>query len=156
MKNVIVKKSATEGKGVFAAQDFKKGEVVLKWDTSHKYSRQELKKLSKDDQNHMNCIGKGIYILMQTPEKFVNHSCEPNTYVKNQQDIAICNIKKGEEITSDYSLNGIDDWKLNCNCGMKKCRKIVYGDFRKLDAKTRKRLTPYLEDWYKKDVLGKN
>jgi len=119
-------------------------------------TREEIKKLSKDDQNHTDYVGKGLYVLMQAPSKFVNHSCEPNTYVKNAQDIALRNIKKGEEITTDYSINGVDEWELKCNCGSKNCRKIVYGDFRKLDAKTRKRLTPYLEGWYKKEILGKN
>lgn len=152
MADVVVKKSAKEGKGVFAARDFKKGEVVVKWDTSHKLTTEELKKISKDDQNHTDYVGQGLYVVMQAPAKFVNHSCEPNTYVKDAQDIALRDIKKGEEITTDYSINGVDDWELKCNCGSKKCRKIVYGDFRKLDAKNKKRLAPYLEEWYKKEV----
>ncbi len=31
MKDIVVKKSKIIGKGVFAIRDFKKGEVVLKW-----------------------------------------------------------------------------------------------------------------------------
>jgi GxxExxY protein len=31
---------------------------------------------------------------MQPPEKFVNHSCEANTQVKNSCDVAVRNIKK--------------------------------------------------------------
>ena len=31
MSNVIVKKSKINKKGVFAVKDFKKGEIVLKW-----------------------------------------------------------------------------------------------------------------------------
>jgi SET domain-containing protein len=154
MTDVIVKKSPKEGNGVFAVRNFRKGEVVVRWDVSHKFTHEGLKKLSQDDQNHTSYIGKGIYVLMQPPSKFVNHSCEPNTYVKNYCDTALRNIKKGEEITTDYSLNGVDAWELKCNCGSKKCRKIVYGDFRKLDAKTRKRLMPFLEDWYKKEILS--
>ncbi len=44
---------------------------------------------------------------MQSPEKFVNHSCEANTQVRNHGDIAIRNINKGEGITSDYGKKGL-------------------------------------------------
>ncbi|MBS3148936.1 SET domain-containing protein-lysine N-methyltransferase [Candidatus Woesearchaeota archaeon] len=152
MNCITVKKSSKGGKGVFAARDFKKGEVVLIWDISHQLSREQIKNLSQDDQNHTNYIGTDTYTLMQSPEKFVDHSCEPNTYVKNQQDIALIDIEKGEEITTDYSLNGIDDWEMQCNCGTQNCRKVIYGDFRKLDLKTKKRLYPYLEEWYKREI----
>ena len=60
---------------------------------------------------------------MQSPERFVNHSCESNTTVKNRSDIAIKNIKKGEEITSNYSSHGIESFK--CKCGSKGCKGII-------------------------------
>lgn len=153
MADVIIKKSKIKGKGVFAARDFKKGEVILIWDITHKIIKEEMAKLSEDEKNHLSYIGDGDYVVMKFPEKYVNHSCDPNTYVKNQKDIALRDIKKGEEITTDYSLNGVDDWKMECKCGSKNCRKIIYGDFRKLDAKTQKKYKPYLEDWYKKEIL---
>jgi len=86
---------------------------------------------------------------MGIPERFVNHSCNPNTYHKEKKDIAIRNIKKGEEITSDYSVNGINNWKIKCLCKSKNCRKIVYGDFFKLPKKIQKQKRKYLEKWFK-------
>ena len=35
MVDVAVKKSKIEGLGVFALRDFKKGEIVIKWDIAH-------------------------------------------------------------------------------------------------------------------------
>lgn len=154
MKDVIVKNSPIEGKGVYANRDFKKDEIVVKWDTSRIIDKEELESFSQDDQDHSCCIGNGKYIIMQEPSKYVNHSCNPNTYVKNQCDVALRDIKKGEEITTDYSLNEITGWKLKCNCGSPNCRKVIVGDFRKLSKIDRERLKPYLEDWYKKEVLG--
>jgi len=39
MADVIVKKSKIHGLGVFASRNFKKGEIIIKWDTSHKLTK---------------------------------------------------------------------------------------------------------------------
>jgi len=137
---------------VFAARNFKKGKTVIIWHPKCTIPKEKVRLLSNDEQNHTTYAGKGNYSVMGSPERFVNHSCEPNTYVKNKRDIALRDIKKGEEITTDYGLNGIEDWKIRCKCRSNKCRKIIYGDFRKLDFKTRKKLEPYLEAWFKKEL----
>ncbi len=120
-QNVIVKKSQINGKGVFAAVDFKKGEVVLGWNPKP-IKKADISKLPKNDLKYAGKFG-GRYHLMQPPERYVNHSCEPNTKVKNKSDVAIRNIKKGEEITSTYSkqLTGA----MECRCGSKECKKII-------------------------------
>jgi len=150
---VIVKESRKEGKGIFALHDIKEGEIILEMDDSQVVEKDKVKELSEEDQNHTDYIGNGKYSVMKSPEKFINHSCDPNTFVKNRKVIAMKDIDKNEEITYDYSINGIDPWEMNCKCGSKNCRKIVYGDFRKLDAKTQKKYESYLEDWYKQEIL---
>jgi len=124
MHNIIVKKSKIEGKGVFAARDFKKGEIVIKWDISHTLSKSEVEKLSKEEKKYVSFLD-GKYILMQPPATYVNHSCDANTYSKNFCDVAKRDIKKGEEITGDYSENETPGFSMKCHCGSKKCRKIV-------------------------------
>ena len=96
--DIIVKKSKIEGKGVFANRNFKKGEIVIKWDTSKKINKKEFNKLSDKEKKYVALI-EGKYIVNQSPTKFVNHSCNPNTSVKKFCDVAIRDIKKGEEIT---------------------------------------------------------
>lgn len=82
MKNddVVVKKSKIHQKGVFASRDFKEGEVVLHWDISKTLTEGQVKKLSNDEKLHI-CFTNDKYIITQKPECFVNHSCEPNTYI---------------------------------------------------------------------------
>jgi len=46
--NIIVKKSKIHGRGVFANKDFKKNEIVIKWDISHLISRNEFENLKSD------------------------------------------------------------------------------------------------------------
>ena len=152
---VIVKKSGIDRKGVFAKKDFKEGEVVIIWKPKKIVSKKERKKLPKDEQNHTAPTGDGRYIVMGVHERYVNHSCNPNTYAKNNSSIALNNIRKGEEITCDYSISGIDDWTMKCLCGSKNCRKKVYGNFFKLPKRLQKKYVPYLKDWFKKKFKNK-
>ncbi len=115
MNDVIVKKSKIRGLGVFAGKGFKKGEVVVKWDISDKITKKEYD--SSKDKKYLVKIGRN-YIRMKAPAKYVNHSCAPNTTVKNFCDVAKKDIKKGEEITGSYSETGQIDFKCNC----KKCK----------------------------------
>lgn len=154
-KGWLIKSSGEKGKGLFALRDFKKGEAVTIWHPKKIVSDEELKSLSQSEQDHATPTGDGRYLIMGVPERYVNHSCDPNTYVKDRKDIAFRKIKKGEEITSDYAINGTDDWKLNCKCGSKNCRKIVYGDFFKLSEELQRKYLSYLEDWFKKKFESK-
>ena len=123
MQDIIIKESKIEGKGVFAARDFKKGEIVVKWDVSGTITREEFEKLPEEEKRYISSIDDNL-IIMKTPAKYVNHSCNPNTKVVNTSDVAIRDIKKGEEITSDYSQEKVA-MKFECKCGSKNCRKII-------------------------------
>lgn len=121
-KDIFVKKSKINKKGVFAARDFKKGEVVLKWNPKT-LKQSEIEKIKDNQKQYLRKVDRNKYFLMQPPERFVNHSCEANTQVKNSCDVAIRNIKKGEEITSDYGKGGSVSFE--CKCGSKNCRGMI-------------------------------
>lgn len=122
-KDIIVKKSKINKKGVFAARDFRKGEVVLKWNPKI-LGELEAEKIKGNQKHYLYKVGKNKYLLLQPSEKFVNHSCEANTHIKNMNcDVAVRNIKKGEEITSDY-IKGISV-SFVCKCGSKNCRGVI-------------------------------
>lgn len=123
MVDVIVKKSKIHGKGVFASRNFKKGEVVLKWDISHRLTKEEVDKLPENEKRYIICMD-GRYILMQPPARYINHSCDANTYADNFCDIAKRDIKKDEEITGDYS-DDISKQSFECKCGCKNCCRII-------------------------------
>ncbi len=120
MYAVIVKESLISGKGVFANKDFKKNEIVIDWkECSRILTKEEFDKLS-DAQKKYVSIFKNKYILFKSPAKYVNHSCNPNTSFKNNCDVAIKAIKKGEEITGNYILEKANI-NFKCNCGSKNC-----------------------------------
>src|SRR3989344_3074270 len=115
--DVIVKKSKTHGKGIFAVRDFKKDEILLHLDFTHTLSKEVFKKLSKRNKMRVSFINNK-YIAMQSPESYMNHSCEANTLVKDFNDIAIVNIKKGEEITTNY-FRDVCGLNFICKCKSK-------------------------------------
>ena len=122
---VIVRGSNIEGKGVFASYNFKKGEVVLRWDISQILSKEAVDKMSDKEKKYISLLNNK-HVVMQEPERYVNHSCDANTIVKNFCDIAIKDISIGEEVTSDYSKAGLPlDTYMKCNCKSKNCKKVI-------------------------------
>lgn len=60
--------------------------------------------------------------------RFINHSCDPNTYIRCTADraefYALRAIAKGEELTADYGRSH-HDGKLPCRCGAAGCRGFI-------------------------------
>ncbi|MDD4938140.1 MAG: SET domain-containing protein-lysine N-methyltransferase [Candidatus Shapirobacteria bacterium] len=154
MDNVIVKNSPVQGLGVYADKDFKIGETVLIIDDTNVVT-DESKLTPQQHEYDCDYLSDGKVILMQEPEKFINHSCDPNTYVKTINNLrhvlAMRNIKKGEEITFDYSINGFNNGTFECKCGSKNCRKVYQGNFFKLSKELQLKYLPYLDDWFIND-----
>lgn len=105
IENLEVKKSNIGqfkcGFGLFAKKNFKKGEIVKKYNL-RELSKQEFKDLPKEEKEFTH-KRNGKILLYPVPERYVNHSNDPNTIQDFEigADIAVRNIKKGEEITTD-------------------------------------------------------
>ena len=124
MAEVIVQKSKIQGYGVFAGRNFKKGEIVMKWDTATVLIKRDALKIPLTKRKYL-VYSNGMFILSQPPEKYLNHSCIPNTMEKNYCDIALRNIQKGEELTTDYSTDAPPHIKMKCFCKNKNCKRII-------------------------------
>ena len=151
MKNVVVKKSRIVGKGVFSNRNFRKDEVILEMDDSHVAT--DPSKLTKVQHEYeLDYLADGKIVVMQVPERYINHSCDPNSYVKTVNGIrkvfAMRDIQKGEEIVGDYSINGHNEGTFKCHCGSKNCRLVYQGNFFKLPKTLQKKYLPYLDDWF--------
>jgi SET domain-containing protein len=120
-QDVAVRPSTIQGMGLYALRTFEPGEVVLRWDLSHTISNEELALLSPEERRYVHPFNGKRAIIVQPPERFVNHSCNNNTKVRDFCDIAVRRIAPGEEITSDYSADGSGS-KFTCLCGEENCR----------------------------------
>ncbi|MAG60345.1 hypothetical protein CL619_01020 [archaeon] len=126
--DVVIQKSGIEGKGLFANRKFKKGELVIKWNLNIILTKEEVKKISENERRYVYPL-KDKFLLQQPPARYVNHSCDPNTkVVDDSSDVALRDIEKGEEITSDYSDSFVPGESMGCKCGSKNCKSIIGQD----------------------------
>jgi hypothetical protein len=101
-----------------------------------------------------------------TLDQFLNHSCDPNLWMKDEVTIiTMRDLQAGEELTIDYALFELDDkWvmPINCKCGTSICRKTITGQDWHLPTLHQKYLghfIPYLNNQIKKlkeDQVSKN
>lgn len=168
---VKVKKAGKKGKGLFAARDFKKSEIIVNHDFT-KLKRYTLKEISGHPKlnrtsDHSAYIGHGKYVVDMCPISHINHSCNPSAYSEykrlgRETIIALRPIKKGEEITIDAALEAVDQirgaypnydiyhWKMKCHCGSRNCRKIIHGDFFRMPKRFQKEKMKYLPTFIKR------
>ncbi len=119
--DIIVKQSSINGRGIFAARDFKKGEVVLPWQIVV-LTKEQVDNLPESEKHYVDRYQDDGYLLHQEPERYINHSCDPNTGVQGHSDVAIRDIAKGEEITTDYSVAGGIQIHFLCQCKSSNCK----------------------------------
>ena len=101
MNDVIIGKGDLAGRGVYAGRDFKMGEVVIEYNL-RTLKEGEFQNLPQDEKDFIH-THQGVAYLYSEPERYVNHSPNPNTYqdLKKRCDIALRDIRKGEAITTD-------------------------------------------------------
>src|SRR3989338_2082559 len=127
MNNVIVKSSTIAGRGIFASKDLKKGDTILIVDGP--VIKYPFLPDWRVGMNHLN-IGPNMWKIAyrDNPWNFINHSCSPNSGLLGKTKVvAMSKIKKGQEVTIDYSCTeaSTSQWRMKCNCHTKECRKLI-------------------------------
>ena len=153
MRRVYTAASPIHGMGVFSAAPFSPGEIVLKIDDSRVVTdANPLNPAQGEFEHHCDYLAGGKVVLMQPPERFINHRCDPNTYVRtiagDRYVIALREIRPGEEITYDYCINGDGDTAWDCSCGSPECRKRLLSGFFHLPVDIQARYLALLDDWF--------
>lgn len=101
---------------------------------------------------HRDFLPDGTVVLMQPPEKYINHSCDPNTYVysarRERYLLAKRDIGAGEELLVDYALNAVGGEYWTCHCCAVHCRGHHLCDFFTLSVEIQQRYLPYLDPWF--------
>jgi hypothetical protein len=138
-QDFLIKKSRIAGNGGFASRDFQKGEVICNF-KGRRLNISEAQRIYNRGDRRVTCdsfqISERSYINLDDIYNSINHSCNPNAGVKKARTlVARKNIKKGEEITFDYSATewtpqdytAYDprQWPMTCVCGYIFCRKRI-------------------------------
>ena len=157
-RNVAVRPSTIRGKGVFAAKDFRRGDQILQIDDSHVVT--DPSTLTEEQHDfELDYLANGKIVIMQTPERYINHSCNPNSYIQTVDGVrnvlAMSDITAREEMTLDYSINGYGDATFECRCGSYNCRKTFHADFFKLPKSLQMEYLPFLDAWFKEEFIDR-
>ena len=153
MKHIYICASKIDGLGVSIGENVKKGEIISRIKGEMKF---KVNKSLKDTFANPDWVGiaKDQWIDPAKPYKFLNHSCNPTAGIKGKLTlVALKNLKEGEEVTIDYStIEGDPNWKMQCTCGEKNCRKIIRSiEFMPEDQF--EKYLPYVSSYFKKLYL---
>ncbi|MBO3462323.1 SET domain-containing protein-lysine N-methyltransferase [Aetokthonos hydrillicola Thurmond2011] len=139
-------KVTNKGKSVFANRFFRKGETVV---VGHRI------KILPDRTKHSFQMDFDLHIELDEPAQLINHSCSPNTGVRNNKFggydfVALVDIPYGSEITWDYETTEYISIAISkCLCGSPECRLKPLG-FKFLPVEIRKKYGEFIADYLKR------
>lgn len=156
-----VRETGIYGKGVFAGDDIKQGDVIKVLSGEIISFDECIQRIRRGEENQSDSLQVGLELDMDLDElsNVFNHSCNPNAGIRKVSELfALRNISAGEEIAYDYSLTvgpniPADLWTMTCACGQRECRKII-GNALSIPAE---RLSEWIEldalqDWMKDEL----
>ncbi len=134
-----VRRSRVHGMGAFATRTIRKGTRVCEYQgerVSHaEADRRHEAKSDDDSHTFLFIVDRHLVIdggVQGNEARFINHGCDPNcesvTEKRHVYIEATRTIRKGEELTYDYSIGRDDDDPANvdevyaCRCGAGSCR----------------------------------
>ena len=128
-----MRESPIHGRGLFAAANIAKGEVVAV-KGGHIISREQLRDINARLGPVEIQIGRDLFIAPVTDEErelsmlYSNHSCDANLGLRGEITfVAMRDIHVGEELTHDWAMTDDDDSLTKCDCGARNCRGTLTG-----------------------------
>ena len=156
----LVRESAIHGKGLFAVEPIKQGEIVCV-KGGHIFDREKLAEVARVLGPAEIQITNDLFIGPLTEQDrdgsmiFSNHSCEPNIGVQGQiVFVALRDIQAGEELTHDWATTDDDVYEMECKCDTPSCRRVITGqDWRRKDLQ--EKYAGYMS-WYLMEKIRKD
>jgi SET domain-containing protein len=121
------------GKGVFTCEDIRKGETIHVLGGEIISFDECIERIKSGVENQADSLQVDLEMDMDLDDfsRCINHSCDPSGGLRGVSElVALRDIKKGEEITFDYSATigpniPADLWTMTCACGTTRCRKTI-------------------------------
>lgn len=146
-KKIIVKETKDMGNGVLAIDNIKKGEIIVDFSDGIIYQAERASELPDAVRNHAIQFEENKWIDTTGIGRYFNHSCEPNCGIKGKfQIVAMRDIGKGEWLTFDYEMTENSDWRIECKCNSKSCRRLI-GAYKNMPSNLKKRYKDYTSQY---------
>jgi SET domain-containing protein len=150
--DVEVRPSRIEGLGLFALRPFAAGERIRVINVIREVTPEVPLRPDVGERVEHCDYPDGKVVLIGYPDRHVNHSCDPNAWVRHGSGgcelVARRAIPLGAEITCDYQINVTGGSRWPCACGAARCRGEVVGDYFALPVALQAEYRPYLADWF--------
>jgi len=149
---LVLGPSPVHGQGLFAADAFAAGELVMEWGgTAYRVSDLAAGRVPPGISYAI--VDEDVLLAgpADDPDYFLNHSCDPNVWLDGGlRIVARRAIPAGAEITGDYATwESEPEYELvGCQCGTAECRGTVTGsDWQKpaLRQRYRGHFLPFIE-----------
>jgi len=113
------------GRGVFVTRPYAAGEEILVFTGPVIDFEASVAKGERECDAYQ--IMPNRYLDLDAPGVFINHSCDPNTGIRDDiRLVALRDLHPGEEIRFDYSTTMDEDhWEMECRCGSPACRGLI-------------------------------
>ncbi|HBL12654.1 MAG TPA: SET domain-containing protein-lysine N-methyltransferase [Cyanobacteria bacterium UBA11162] len=141
----IFVKVTNKGRGVFASRGFRQGETVVIG---------KRVKILPERTMHSLQMDFDLHIELDEPGRLINHSCSPNTGVRNNKFggydfVALVDIPAGTEITWDYETTEYISIAVpKCSCGSPQCRLNIRG-YKFIPIEIKKNYGEFIADYLK-------
>jgi SET domain-containing protein len=149
-QKVVVRRSGTEGFGLFAQSKIAVGERVRKRNVVRKVD--DHRPLTSSESADHVCTINGEFWLVGPPDCYINHSCDPTSYLVFEPRgiwlIARRDCEPSQEITLDYLINNSGGNSWPCNCGAVRCRRQTGTSYFELPKSFQLEYLPLLADWF--------
>ena len=147
---IELRSTENKGFGVFAKESIPVGTIISYVDGQIHFAEKE-SEVYIHASNHAVPFHKYFYRNgFNTDAVRLNHSCEPNCYVKDLFFVTTMrDIQQGEELTYCYSLFCNSDWRNPegaCHCGSSQCLGKIL-PWRELPPEFKKKYIDYTADW---------
>jgi uncharacterized protein len=163
MDKLVIGPSRIEGLGMVARDNIAMGETILFFEGEEINLDEMLRRVGALTLAPSDPLGidEELYLDLVEPYVRINHSCEPNAYIRGHRElVAMKDIDKGKEITFDYSTTmwenvqkifdvGRTLWTCPCKCGSAKCRGVI-DQFNALPVETQRF---YIDNRYAPDFV---
>lgn len=151
MNKVQIKDTENKGKGIFATELIKSGDLIFDWEKGGIiYEKDKASDLPVEAKDYAIQFAEHTWIDTEDFGRWINHSCAPNSGINGLYKlVAIQDIQPDEEIVWDYDTTENSDWEIkNCECGSERCRKWIHG-YQFLPDEIKQEYTDFTSDWLK-------
>ncbi len=152
MPEVAIRNSQIRGRGVVTLEHLQAGQVVHEFDLEREVTPESPLRPERGELPEHCPLIDGRFYLVGSPDRYLNHSCDPNVYLRFGIDgidiVALRDIEAGCELTLDYLINnaGGDTWP--CHCGAPRCRGETGHSFFTLPEELQHEYLPLLASWF--------